>query len=86
MELKDEIKDLIIKTLELEEITPDDIIDDEPLFIDGLGLDSIDALELGMALKKKYNITMDSNKEKNKQYFSSVNTLAEFVRNNRNDG
>ena len=86
MELMDEIKDLIIKTLELDEISPDDIIDDEPLFIDGLGLDSIDALELGMALKKKYNITMDSNKEKNKQHFSSINTLAEFVRNNRNDG
>lgn len=86
MELKDEIKDLIIKTLELDEISPEDIIDDEPLFIDGLGLDSIDALELGMALKKKYNITMDSNKEKNKQYFKSVNTLAEFVRNNRSDG
>lgn len=86
MELKDEIKDLIIKTLELDEISPEDIIDDEPLFIDGLGLDSIDALELGMALKKKYNITMDSNKEKNKQYFKSVNTLTEFVRNNRSDG
>ncbi len=86
MGLNSEIKDLIIKTLELDEITPEDIVDDEPLFIDGLGLDSIDALELGMALKKQYNIVMDSNKEKNKQYFASVNTLAEFVRNNRNDG
>ena len=63
-DLRDEIKDLIIKTLELEEITPDDIVDNEPLFIEGLGLDSIDALELGMALKKKYNISIGSNKEK----------------------
>lgn len=86
MDLNREIKDLIIKTLELDEITTDDIIDDEPLFIDGLGLDSIDALELGMALKKKYNIVMDSNKEKNKQHFTSINSLAEFVRTNRNDG
>lgn len=52
MELKEELKNLIIETLDLDEITPDDIVDDEPLFIDGLGLDSIDALELGMALKK----------------------------------
>ena len=52
--LEEELKKLIIEVLELEEITPDDIKTDEALFIDGLGLDSIDALELGMALKKKY--------------------------------
>ena len=48
--LENEIKTLIIESLELEDITVDDIKDDEPLFISGLGLDSIDALELGMAL------------------------------------
>lgn len=85
-DLRDEIKDLIIKTLELEEITPDDIVDNEPLFIEGLGLDSIDALELGMALKKKYNISIGSNKEKNKEHFASINALTDFVRKNRNDG
>lgn len=85
MELKEELKNLIIETLDLDEITPDDIVDDEPLFIDGLGLDSIDALELGMALKKKYNITMDNNKEENKRHFTSINSLSEFVRKNRND-
>ncbi len=85
MELKEELKNLIISTLELDEILPEDIADDEPLFIEGLGLDSIDALELGMALKKKYNIVMSTNKEENKQHFTSVNTLAEFVRANRND-
>ena len=56
MELKEEIKDLIIQSLALEDITPDDIKDDEPLFNEGLGLDSIDALEIGMALQKKYNL------------------------------
>ncbi len=80
MELKDEIKKLIIDSLELDEITPEDIKEDEPLFITGLGLDSIDALELGMALKKKYSITLGHDKEENKKYFYSVNTLAEFVR------
>ena len=52
--LENEIKTLIIESLELEDITIDDIKDEEPLFVSGLGLDSIDALELGMALKKKY--------------------------------
>lgn len=85
MELKEELKKLIITTLELDEITPNDIIDDEPLFVDGLGLDSIDALELGMALKKKYNITMGANKESNKEHFASINSLAEFVEVNRHD-
>jgi len=80
MELKEDIKNLIIDSLELDEITAEDIKDDEPLFITGLGLDSIDALELGMALKKKYNITMGSDKEENKKHFYSVDTLAEFVR------
>ena len=67
MTVEEEIKELIIKSLELEDITPSDINEEEPLFIDGLGLDSIDALELGMALKKKYNLKMSSNKEENKK-------------------
>ena len=65
MELREELKQLIIESLALEEITPSDIKDDEPLFNEGLGLDSIDALELGMALKRKYDITLESNKEEN---------------------
>ena len=72
MELREELKQLIIDSLALEEITPSDIKDDEPL-------DSIDALELGMALKRKYDITLESNKEENKKYFYSVSTLADFV-------
>ena len=77
MSLEEEIKNLIISSLDLEDMTPDDIKVDEALFTTGLGLDSIDALELGMAIRKKYNITLDEDKEKNKQYFYSVKTLAE---------
>ena len=82
MTIENELKELIIKSLELEDITVDDIEDEAPLFIDGLGLDSIDALELGMASKKKYNLKMSSNKEENKKYFYSVKTLADYVRSN----
>lgn len=84
MELKNEIKDLIIKSLDLEDITTDDIKDDEPLFNDGLGLDSIDALEIGMALQKKYNLKIDSDKEDNSKNFYSVSTIAEYVRSKIN--
>ena len=83
--LEDEIKELIIKSLELEDILPDDINEEEPLFIDGLGLDSIDALELGMALKKKYNLTLSSDKKENQKHFYSVKTLADFIRSNNVD-
>ena len=57
MDLKEELKQLIINTLELEDVAVSDISDSEPLFGEGLGLDSIDALELGMAIKRKYNIS-----------------------------
>lgn len=53
MRLEDEIKNLIISSLDLEDMSPEDIQDEEPLFTEGLGLDSIDALELGMAIRKK---------------------------------
>ena len=82
MSLENEIKTLIIESLELEDVTADDIKDEEPLFISGLGLDSIDALELGMALKKKYHVDLSENKEENKKYFYSVKTIADFIRNN----
>ncbi len=82
MTLENEIKELIIKSLELEDITPSDIKDEEPLFGEGLGLDSIDALELGMALKKKFNIKLSSDKDENSEYFYSVKTIADFIRSN----
>lgn len=85
MTLEEELKKLIIDSLELEDITIDDIDTDEALFVDGLGLDSIDALELGMALKKKYNLKMSTDKEENKKYFYSVKTLADFIRTQQNN-
>lgn len=84
MELEQQIKRMIIDTLELEGISPEDVADEEPLFNEGLGLDSIDALELGMALKREFNIEMSKNKEENRKYFYSVRTIADFVRSQQN--
>jgi acyl carrier protein len=81
-DLKIKIKKLIIESLDLEDITIDDIEDSEPLFIDGLGLDSIDALELGLAIKKEFDIKIDANSEKTKQHFASVDALADFIEQN----
>jgi len=78
-DLKIELKQLIIDTLDLEDIEITDIQDDEALFIDGLGLDSIDALELGLAIKKTYNVKIDANSAETKQHFSSINALYAFV-------
>lgn len=74
-----ELKKLIIETLRLEEITPGHIEDDGPLFGDGLGLDSIDALELVVALEKTYGVAIPDS-EVGKRVFRSVNTLAQFVK------
>ncbi|MGX5914747.1 phosphopantetheine-binding protein [Aliidiomarina sp. Khilg15.8] len=78
-ELKQELKELIIEELALEDVSTQDIVDDEPLFIEGLGLDSIDALELGLAVKKKYGVKLDANNEETKKHFASINSLAEFI-------
>ncbi len=78
-DLKQEIKKLIIASVELEDITPDDIKDEAPLFGEGLGLDSIDALEIGVALKKKFNIKFSAEDQENRKHFASVNALAEYV-------
>lgn len=84
MELELEIKNIIINSLELEDLSPDDIDSNEPLFGGGLGLDSIDALELGMALKKEFNLVLGKDKEKNKKNFYSVKTIADFIRSLQN--
>ncbi|MBO4672705.1 MAG: acyl carrier protein [Alphaproteobacteria bacterium] len=77
--LEQEIKELIVSALDLEDIQPADIVTDAPLFGDGLGLDSIDALELGMALKKRYGATFSADKDANKEYFKSVRALADYI-------
>jgi len=76
------LKLLIIETLDLEDISPDDIIDDEPLFGEGLGLDSIDALELGLAIKKTFDVKIEANSEKTKEHFYSINKLVQFIEQN----
>ncbi|EON2999793.1 phosphopantetheine-binding protein [Escherichia coli] len=74
-----EIKNLIISTLNLDDLTPDDIDINAPLFGDGLGLDSIDALELGLAVKNEYGIVLSAESEEMRQHFFSVATLASFI-------
>lgn len=75
-----EIKQLIIDALNLEDMCPGDIDNDSQLFGEGLGLDSIDALELGMALKKKYDIELDAGDSRTREHFRSVATLAALIR------
>ncbi len=81
--LENEVKALIIEALNLEEMTPEDIDTDAPLFGDGLGLDSIDALELGLAVKKRFGVSLSGEIEEVRQHFKSVATLADFIRANR---
>ena len=84
---EDEIKQLIIDVLQLEDITPADIDAAAPLFVEGLGLDSIDALELGVAIQKRYGIILSASSEENRRHFASVRALASMVENNRkNEG
>ncbi|MEA3412399.1 MAG: phosphopantetheine-binding protein [Pseudomonadota bacterium] len=79
----EELKILLVSELNLEEMSPEDIDANAPLFRDGLGLDSIDALELAVLLDKKYGIKIKSSDERNKEIFSSLTALADFVAENR---
>jgi acyl carrier protein len=78
-----EVKELIIDVLQLEDITPADIDTAAPLFVDGLGLDSIDALELGVALQKKYGISLSADSEDTRRHFASVQALAAMIDSHR---
>lgn len=79
-ELKEKLKKDIIEYLNLEDLQPEDISDDEPLFGDGVGLDSIDALELIVLLEKNYGLKIDS-PEEGKQVFRSVASMAAYIKN-----
>jgi len=81
--LEQEVKEMIIDVLQLEDVTPADIDTDAPLFVEGLGLDSIDALELGVALQKRYGITLSADAEDTRRHFASVRALAALIENNR---
>lgn len=82
-DLQLELKEMIIEVLDLEDVEVDEIVDDEPLFVEGLGLDSIDALEIGLALQKRYGIKLKADSEETRQHFASVNALASLVESNR---
>jgi acyl carrier protein len=82
-DLRLEIKRLIVEVLALEDIRPEDIEDEAPLFNEGLGLDSIDALELGVALRKRYRLRLEPNDVGVREYFRSVATLCLLVERQR---
>jgi acyl carrier protein len=78
--LETELKELIVASLFLEDVSPADIDSDEPLFGDGgLALDSIDALEIGVEIQKKYGVKIDPEDEKLPEHFRNVRSLALFV-------
>ena len=81
-DLKQDLKELIISSLNLGDVTPDQIVDDAPLFGEGLGLDSIDALELAVAIERKYRVTIPD-EAVGKKVFASVGALAQYVSENR---
>ncbi|WP_122712839.1 phosphopantetheine-binding protein [Pseudomonas viridiflava] len=74
-----DIKVLIIDALGLEDITPQDIGNDQTLFGEGLGLDSVDALELGLAIQKRYGIKIDAGAKDTRNHFANVDSLVAFV-------
>ena len=81
--LLSEIRALIVSCLNLEDVRPEDIDVEAPLFVEGLGLDSIDALELGVALQRRYGLALASDSEETRRHFGSVASLARFVAANR---
>lgn len=81
--LEDQLKKLIVDTLALEDVAPESIDTDAPLFGEGLGLDSIDALEIALAIHAKFGVKTEANDPNNRQNYHSIKSLAEFVRNGR---
>lgn len=82
-DLISQLKTMLIEGLRLEDIVPDDLSADDALFGGGLGLDSIDALEIGVMLDRQYGIKVTSGDERNNQIFASLRSLADFVAANR---
>ena len=74
-----QLNQLIIDTLDLEDISADDIDDAAPLFNTGLGLDSIDALELGVALQKRYGVKLDAESEETRRHFANIQNLCALI-------
>ena len=78
-----ELAELLVESLNLEDVDPAGIDPEAPLFNTGLGLDSIDALELGVALQKKYGVTLSADSQETRRHFASVRSLAAFVQTAR---
>jgi acyl carrier protein len=81
--LEQEVKQLIIDALQLEDMSVADIDSDAALFVEGLGLDSIDALELGVALQKRYGISLSADSEDTRRHFASVRALTALIESSR---
>lgn len=78
--LESRLKKLIVESLMLEDVKPEEIETDAPLFVEGLGLDSIDALELALAIHQEFGVKTSPEDERNREIFHSVKSLAEFIR------
>lgn len=78
MTIKEQLKKVIVEELNLEEVTPEEIEDDAPLFGEGLGLDSLDAVEIVVLLEKHFGVVVQ-NLDEGKAAFQSINTLAAYV-------
>ena len=81
--LEHEIRELLIEALALEEISPSEIEAAEPLFVEGLGLDSIDALEISLAIAQNYDVQLKADDENNKAIFSSLRSLSNHIASQR---
>ncbi len=82
-ELEAEIKELIVESLMLDDVKPSEIVTEDPLFVEGLGLDSVDALELAIAIDQKYGVRIRAEDENVRDIFKSVQTLATHVEEHR---
>ena len=78
-----ELAEQLIEVLNLEDLSAEDILPEDPLFGDGLGLDSIDALEIAMAISQKFNVQLQAEDERNEEIFFSLRTLNNFIKENR---
>lgn len=78
-ELEEQIRKVILSSVEVDGLTAADLPSDAPLFGDGVGLDSIDALEIGAALRKKYQVKFKANSEENRAHFRTIASLADFI-------
>lgn len=81
--LEREVAELIVDSLNLEDVSVEEIDPEQPLFRDGLGLDSIDALELALAISKRYGFQLKSDDSQNQQIFASLRALTQHIEQNR---